>query len=82
MNIASGNLLATLMGGGVLYLKFQKEYKVIISEAKTASQWQEKVTSIQKSLSTASGNRRLNYVRILHVQWLKRQRVLVKNMRI
>ena len=82
MNITSGNLLATLMGGGVLYLKFQKEYKAIISEAKTASQWQEKVTSIQKVYPLHQAIRRLNYVRILHVQWLKRQRVLVKNMRI
>ena len=59
VNITSGNLLATLMGGGVLYLKFQKEYEAIISEAKIASQWQERVTSIQKSLSTASGNKKI-----------------------
>ena len=58
-NVIFGNLLTTLMSNGQLYQKFQKEYEVIINEARIASEWQGKVNSIQTSLSNVSGSKQI-----------------------
>ena len=57
--VSSGNLLTLLMSDGELYAKFQQEYQAIISEAKLASQWQERVTNLKKKLIIASGSEKI-----------------------
>ena len=47
------------MSNGELYAKFQQEYQAIISEAKLASQWQERVTNLKKKLIIASGSEKI-----------------------
>lgn len=49
-NISSGKLLSLLLGDGALYAKFKQEYQAIVNEAKLASQWQGKVTSLHQRL--------------------------------
>ena len=44
---------------GLLYAKFQQEYRAIVNEAKLASQWQGKITSLQQRLTTASGSQKI-----------------------
>ena len=57
-NISSKRLLSLLVGDGALYAKFQQEYRAIVNEAKLASQWQGKITSLQQRLTTASGSQK------------------------
>ena len=58
-NISSGKLLSLLVSDGALYAKFQQEYRAIVNEAKLASQWQGKITSLQQRLTTASGSQKI-----------------------
>ncbi len=58
-NVSSGKLLSLLLSDGALYAKFQQEYQAIVNEAKLASQWQGKVTSLQQQLTTASGSQKI-----------------------
>ena len=48
-----------MLGDGVLYAKFQQEYQAIVNEAKLASQWQGKVTSLQQQMATDSGSQKI-----------------------
>ena len=58
-NISSGKLLSLLLGDGALYAKFKQEYQAIVNEAKLASQWQGKVTSLHQRLTTASEGQKI-----------------------
>ena len=58
-NISSGKLLSLLLGDGALYAKFKQEYQAIVNEAKLASQWQGKVTSLHQRLTAASGSQKI-----------------------
>ena len=51
--------MSLLLSDGALYAKFQQEYQAIVNEAKLASQWQGKVTSLQQQLTTASGSQKI-----------------------
>lgn len=52
-------LLAALAGDAYLYKKFMDEYSDIIAEAEAASKWDSKVSSLQKSISGASGSKKI-----------------------
>ncbi len=58
-NISSGKLLSLLVSDGALYAKFQQEYRAIVNEAKLASQWQGKITSLHQRLTTAGGSQKI-----------------------
>ncbi len=58
-NISSGKLLSLLVSDGALYAKFQQEYRAIVNEAKLASQWQGKITSLQQRLTTKNTQQEL-----------------------
>ncbi len=51
--------MSLLVSDGALYAKFQQEYRAIVNEAKLASQWQGKITSLQQRLTTASGSQKI-----------------------